>query len=145
MAERINTGEAKDRVSRDFFPAIRRCRKADCKYRGGTDRVRSKRNGRSDGRVTPVRIESTADSIVRPFLLSSFPLSSRHSFRAISLPTMNLSTDEHTFRSRPSLPPPPPRHPAIILRLIGPRENCGGGWLTTSGREIVSLSPLTTR
>lgn len=37
------------------------------------------------------------------------------------------------------LPPPPSRHSAIIVRLIGPRENRGGGWLTTSGREIVSL------
>lgn len=91
VAERINqvapssSGEAKDRVSRDFFfPGIRRYR-ADGKYRGGTDRVRSKRNARSDGRMTPVRIESTADSTVRPFFLSSFllqplvsPLFSRH-------------------------------------------------------------------
>lgn len=91
VAERINqvapssSGEAKDRVSRDFFfPGIHRYR-ADGKYRGGTDRVRSKRNARSDGRMTPVRIESTADSTVRPFFLSSFllqplvsPLFSRH-------------------------------------------------------------------
>lgn len=127
VAERINTGEAKDRVSRDFFPAIRRCRKADCKYRGGTDRVRSKRNGRSDGRVTPVRIESTADSIVRPFLLSSFPLQplvsplfSRHfpphdeSFNGRAY--FPISTFPSSSSSSSSRYHPPPHWPSRKLR-----------------------------
>lgn len=53
----------------------------------------------TDGYPVTLRIESTERLTVRPFSRPTF--SSRLSFRAISLPTMNLSA--HTFGSRPFL------------------------------------------
>lgn len=95
------SGCQRSRVSSRFFPRIG-------KYLGPMAEVNIKRNGLSsiekrcrgtDGYPVTLRIESTERLTVRPFSRPTF--SSRLSFRAISLPTMNLSA--HTFGSRPFL------------------------------------------